>query len=820
MSGHLQSLLNYWKGKFAFRGGSVLMDRGSMARCFFISFTVIILSVYFGPFFSRQSVRESTSYTGAYPRGEMTEEMFSDQDLQGGVAESRGRFILLTLDKLILQDLLAYSGPFLTSLLQDSSLGLMNVNTAGSPGTESGYLTVGAGARLLGNWTARRAFNREEGREQPVDVLYRRHSGKGDLPSGMVLHPYTGALEALNSSRPYPALLGALGEALTENGLSAAVLGNADTNQEGRQAVTIAMNNDGVVAYGDVSSSLLKKDGVFPFGYRCSAPAYLAAYEACRDKASFFVVEWGDTGRIDAYLGHLPATRRGEFIRDSLAELDLFLEGLLADLNPQDRLLIIVPSPPQASISGGYRLTPAVYYNPANPGKGLLVSATTRVPGIIANIDVAPSVTEHFGLVSPVFFLGMPLKTEPSEHHLQQVTALSGRTARMYTQRPSVIKGYLLVLIILTVAGMAGVLVRFQPVCFLRPAFYGLLYFPLSLLLAPAFSFFPAESFLFNFFFLIVLTVIFVLCSGFLWRHPMEFFSAAGLLIFGFLTSDLLSGSLLQSRSFLGYDPVGGARFYGMGNEYMGVMIGSFILGFGSLMTLSLKRVKGHEKRFPLAGCPEIYLLVWLFAGLAVMIIFLLASPSFGANLGGTVTAALSFSTTLGGFIVLVYDGKPLPWIKPLLKKEKRRLPQFLTFVSILLLVVLLTGSLLYLLNIPRPGAAVSHLGRTLELVQKEGYGELVNTAIRKLEMNYKLVRYSLWTRALLVMIALIAVLYYYPVGLIKSIFTREPGFRVVLGGIIAASVTALITNDSGVVAAATAMLYGGLPLLILALTE
>ena len=30
----------------------------------------------------------------------------------------------------------------------------------------------------------------------------------------------------------------------------------------------------------------------------------------------------------------------------------------------------------------------------------------------------------------------------------------------------------------------------------------------------------------------------------------------------------------------LGYDPVGGARFYGIGNEYMGVLVGSSILAW------------------------------------------------------------------------------------------------------------------------------------------------------------------------------------------------------------------------------------------------
>ncbi|NLX91719.1 MAG: hypothetical protein GXZ07_09060 [Firmicutes bacterium] len=725
-------------------------------------------------------------------------------------------FILLTLDKITFKDLLQYSGPLLSSLLRESSLGLMNVNTAGSLGTESGYLTIGSGARLLGNWTARKAYNREE-KSLSVEVLYRRHSGKDQVPPGKVLHPYTGALELLNSSRPYPVLLGALGEALGGKGLSAAVLGNADTDQEGRQAVTIAMNNDGAVAYGDVSAALLKEDQLFPFGHRCNARAYLDAYKACREKASFIVVEWGDTGRINSYLGHLAAERRGELLESSFQELDLFLEGLLAEPGLKGRLLIAVPSPPQASVAGGYRLTPVVYYNPEDPQGGMLISKTTRVPGIVANIDIAPSVAEYFSLAPSVYFSGAPLETKPAAGHLQKVSAIAERTSRTYLQRSSIIKGYLLLLIILVVAGLVGVVTRFHPVRSLQPAFYGLLYFPLSFLLAPAFNFFPAESYLVNFCFLTVLTAVFVVLTGLFWRNPMAIFAVAGLLVFGFLAADLLGGAHLQSRSFLGYDPVGGARFYGIGNEYMGVMIGSFILGFGSLISLRLKGRGGGEERKHLGNFPEIRILVLLFAVLSVMILFLMASPDFGANFGGAVTAALSLSLTLGGFVALLYGGKPLARLSYLLSKKKKRLP-VLALIFIPLLFFLLAGLLLYFLNLPRPDANVSHLGRTLELIQKEGFGELLNIVVRKLEMNYKLVRYSLWTRALLVMIALIAILYYYPFGMIKKIFAGEPGFRVAMGGIIAASVTAFLVNDSGVVAAATSMLYGGLPLLILAL--
>ncbi|HHU75935.1 MAG TPA: hypothetical protein GXZ24_03445 [Firmicutes bacterium] len=752
----------------------------------------------------------------------------------GGGDQGRGHevlasFTLLILDKITLDDLKAYSGPYLTSLLQKSSLGLMNVNTAGPPGTESGYLTIGAGTRLLGNWAVSKAYSRDEEKGQSVEVLYQRHSGKETVPAGAVLHPYTGALGLLNNNKTHPAPLGALGQTLTSNGLAAAVLGNADTSQEGRQAVVIAMNGEGVVAFGDVSARLLKEDHFFPYGYRCNAGAYLDAYRASNKGASLIVVEWGDTGRIDAYQGHLPAERRGEFLQSSFRELDLFLKGFLSDSGPEDRLVILVPSPPQAPVAGGYRLTPVVYYNPGFPHGGLLLSGTTRVPGIVANIDIAPTVTGHLGLPSPASFAGAPLEVKPrpmaghpqkAGHlagHLQKISALATRTARIHQQRPSVIKGYLLILIILVITGLVGLIARFHPVRQLEPAFYGLLYFPLSTLLAPAFAFFPSGSHLLNFFFLVMLTVVFVILSRSIWHRPMTIFAAVGLIIFALLAVDLLGGSSLQSRSFLGYDPITGARFYGIGNEYMGVMIGSLILGFGSFISPGLQ--DRRRKNSYLLNIMETRALIWLFAALSAIILFLMASPSFGANFGGAVTAAISLSLTLGGFMVLLYKRDPLPWFRSVLRKRKRAL-SYLTFAVIPLSFILLAGLLLYYLNLPRPGADVSHLGRALELVQKNGLGELLNIAVRKLEMNYKLVRFSLWTRALLALIALIAILYYYPVGLIKKIYAKEPGFRVAMGGIIAASVTALLANDSGVVAAATAMLYGGLPLLILALEK
>ena len=508
-----------------------------------------------------------------------------------GRGPAEPQVILLILDKLTLQDLLCYAGPELSFLLSKSAVALMNVNTATTPGTESGYLTIGAGARLAGNWTARRAFNRDEDLHQgTVEALYRRHTGKAKVPAGEVLHLYSGVLQRLNEQRPYPVCIGALGEALSAGNLGVAVLGNADSDTHNRQVVTIAMNKEGVVDYGDVSPALLREREDFPFGCSSDPEAYIKVFESLQQKAALFVVEWGDTSRLDNYLEHLPAERRAELLQASLQELDHFLRGIKPYLNGNTGLLIVTPSPPHSAFAGGQRLTPVVYYHSSADSGGFLVSPTTRQPGIITNLDIAPSILHYLGLNAPTFFFGAPWQVVPSANHLEKLFSLAGRIARVYSQRPTVIKGYILAQIILLLGGLAGLIYRFKPTRILRPGLYALLFFPLALLLVPALPFYPAESLYVNVLALLGLTALLTLVALMFFRNLLPLFAFTGLLVFGFLTVDLCSGAYLNSQSFLGYDPVGGARFYGLGNEYMGIMIGALILGFGSLYSLVFKR--------------------------------------------------------------------------------------------------------------------------------------------------------------------------------------------------------------------------------------
>lgn len=733
------------------------------------------------------------------------------------------RVVLITLDKLLLADLTAYSGPLLRSLLEKSAVSLMNTNTAGRPNTEGGYLTLGAGARLQGNWTARLAFNREENWQDTTgEALYQLHSATAAPIPGEVIHPYWGKINELNKNLPYPAHPGIIGETLQLHGLATAVIGNSDNNEPGRQVVSIAMDGAGRVTYGDVAKNILQEDENAPYGFCSDYSSYLKALTDVWEKSSFIVIDWGDSSRIDAYRDHLPEGRREALLHATLAEFDNLLAGLLPYLDHNTLLIILAPSPP-LHVSGNEQLmTPLLMYAADLGQGGLLQSGTTRRPGIVANIDLAPTVLEHLELNAPHFLWGAPLEFVPAGGHLESLSALSAQTARIYKQRPPVLRGYILSLIIFSGLVVFAVISRhsiFNSLCYIICI---LLNIPAVLLLAPAFSAFPAAELSHSVLLLIMIAIPVILPALLLLRlNPPASFSYSGLVVSLLLLFDLWCGAPLNSRSILGYDPVSGARFYGLGNEYMGVLIGSAILGFLSLFSLLQHSFKKYSSPLCIINCS-------LFAVFAMLLIFTMASPAYGANFGGAVTAGIALSIALGSLIcitgkqVIFSKSRCLPALKTGHNKGKGTWsgkPRFLV-AGLIALFIVMTALFIYYLNVPGSSEYVSHLGRTIELVRSDGLAELKNVAMRKIEMNLKLIRFSLWSRVLLGFIALLTVLYYYPMGLMCSIFKRDPFFKAVLGGSIAGSVVSFCFNDSGVVAAATLMLYGGLPLFILALRE
>ena len=101
-----------------------------------------------------------------------------------------------------------------------------------------------------------------------------------------------------------------------------------------------------------------------------------------------------------------------------------------------------------------------------------------------------------------------------------------------------------------------------------------------------------------------------------------------GLVGFAPVIVDGLLGGHLIRQSFLGYDPIIGARYYGIGNEYMGVVIGAVLLMVAAW--LEWKRPTGR----------------WVKIGTAFLFVFLVlyfAAPFWGTNAGGALAASAGF---------------------------------------------------------------------------------------------------------------------------------------------------------------------------------
>ncbi|WP_156972202.1 hypothetical protein [Syntrophaceticus schinkii] len=113
-----------------------------------------------------------------------------------------------------------------------------------------------------------------------------------------------------------------------------------------------------------------------------------------------------------------------------------------------------------------------------------------------------------------------------------------------------------------------------------------------------------------------------------------------------------------------------------------------------------------------------------------------------------------------------------------------------------------------------------SHFGQFAFAVQTSGLTAVKEVVVRKLAMNYKLIRYTIWTRVLLCSLLALGILFYRPVGIFRRLLTKNPAIAAGLAGGVLGAFTALIFNDSGIVAAATAIIFPAATLFYLVLRE
>jgi hypothetical protein len=408
------------------------------------------------------------------------------------------------------------------------------------------------------------------------------------------------------------------------------------------------------------------------------------------------------------------------------------------------RLLVLSPFAEDDEYAHGHRLTPILMWGPGVPA-GLLLSPSTRRAGLVTNTDVAPTVANYFGLGVKDFVVrpfGQVIHAVPRRDPIGQVRSLE---AQAVAQADTMRALPYVALALAAWVGFGTLLLRQARLPLLWPLV------PPSLLLALLFSG-SAPS----------VALYFLVALGLASSLAARRGAAAALLCLLAATAfcllaDMVTGDPLMRRSPLGYSAIEGARYYGIGNEAMGVLL-------GCLLVLAAHGW-GVWGRRGMIGVASVF-------GLACL---LLGSSWAGAKAGGLLASLTAF----GAFL---YTAMGRRWsVRPVL---------------LLLLLVILGMAGFTAADLARPAGTHSHIGEAMARIQGGGVREAAGIAARKLAVESRLAYHSTW-----------ATLLWVGLGCLVSLRGRWPSrsaagraLRVGGGTAIAAS---LALNDAGVVAGA-----------------
>ncbi len=696
--------------------------------------------------------------------------------------ESR-KVILIVIDGVGIEDLSHRDLIHLHGLIEKGAMGLMNTRTASRISPTNNYLSIGAGAKAEGGILGGLAFNSSEVYEANLagEIFWQRTGVNPPLDGVVTLT--IADISRRNARFPWNIFPGSLGKALKEAKLKAGVLGNADVDQEFHREISlISMDQLGRTPFGDVGRDILRKDPTSPGGWQTDYDVLLSKSLHLLRKVDFLAIEMGDTSRVNACSPLLMDWKVFSERKSALKRADEFIGRLISRIDLDKTLIIVVtPTPSNEMIKEGNNLTPIIV---AGGGikPSILTSETTRSYGIVSNIDITPTILSYLEAKISREMLGCPLQSESQDQPISYLLSLNERIFNRSKIRVPALKIYVttiaLVLVISTIFLLMGTTrKRLRALQFLL---LWLICVPVTLLFLP-FSIYSSLALTTILAFLGSAVVVLIsLLSGRRVLSPIIFIT---LLTSSVLLLDVLTGSHLMQRSILGYCPIIGARFYGIGNEYMGILIGSSIAGITALMEIPNFTRKSHVR---LAGLTFLCLVV------------ISGHPTLGANVGGTIAAVAGYLITYFGLL-----------------KRKISL-KLILFIALAVIIALAFLIFLDLFGI----SPSSHLGKAVTLIQKGGLGEGLKIIQRKLAMNVKGTRYTFWTRVLIAVLVIFPILIIRPAGILRKIKSDYPCLASGLMGIAVASIAAFIFNDTGAAAASTTCIFAAVTLLYIIIEE
>jgi len=639
----------------------------------------------------------------------------------------------------------------------------------------SGWMVCRAGR------VADKRLLRSDGRESNASLLVTLGSGSRSLapltaPSDPPEFRFQ-ALQAANAALDHKVPLGALGDLFHQRFLKTAALGDADAFRPDSDAWYVAMDHTGHVDLPMAHGGLLP-DLQAPCGVRTDVNTLLVEFDAAYKQGGLIVVSCAALDRADRYAPFcLPTVATAHRVA-AYRTLNTLLTALLSRCQTQNGqpavvvpILLLSPAPAASSEERTDRLAPIVWWG-SGEAAGTLSTASTRRPGLVLNTDVLATLAERLKLPLPPGATGRPF------HSVQTTSPSASTLAAQYTEwmRASQLQnspgGLPTLQLLLPLIGTVLLFAASRVASETRPRLHRLvgaialvvITLPLGMLVLPLLR--PTTPWVAE----ALLTALLLPFGLFATVRPQIvpalFCLLSGLLLL-LLLLDLPTGTHLLQSAWMSYSVVEGARFYGIGNEYMGVAIGAACVLFG----LHGARPKPETLRSgiaPMLGFTALFLALTLEMGV------------FGAKVGAIPSAGTAFGVTL------------LVW-----KRGRLGLKEI---ASIVLLTALGLG-LLAAFDARHAAGDQTHFIRALT---GAGGGSLPEILLRKLQLEGWLLLHSAWSATLIFTAAAL-------LWIRRSMphLFAAPHPRAALMGIGVGALACLLCNDSGLTAAALLCLYG-----------
>ena len=690
--------------------------------------------------------------------------------------KKEGKIIYISINRTNLDNLQEI--PVLNKKLKSSGyVGLMNIKGDQGNDDERSYASIGAGCRANVESSDAISF---------VNV---------DEKSGQVFKSVTGVnpkeINNININKSininaekgsFGSVLGLIGQTLSDNNKTVSLLGNSDIVDgkgnvvEIRNAGLIAMDTMGRVDKGNIDN-INMEDLTMPYGIRTDYSKLAKETRSYYENSDVVFVELGDTYRLDRYKSNLNNTTYNKMKKEIYSNINTYLEEIFNMVNVNDTVYVVSEFPSKLDYSNRKRLSPVIKFK--GEGKGLLRSATTRRDGIIGNLDVGVDILSEFGL-SNERALGRTFSLIDRDDNISFINNELEKMVSINNIRSTVVNTFVGIVSTSWVIAMLALLIKDKlphkekVFIVLKELIKLAIIMPLTFLIAPIFNFKTQIGLTVG---VVITTAILYISGRLLFKHndlkQMAYYSILTVVI---TVIDIVLGTYLMKNSIMSYDAIVGARYYGVGNEYQGVIIGSAIFGLSVLL---------NYKKIP----------KWFTVIFAIITLITTAFPSMGANVGASISECIAYLL----FIMLIFD----------VKLDFKKI--VLLGLSAVLIVFVFAGLDLML-------GLESHLGGFVKQIIQTGPQAIFNTFGRKISMNLKLAKSSVWVNILLVGIAVIGIFIFRPSRHMKNISNKYP---MIFKGFIASMVGCLITllvNDSGIVAAATASIYILIPILVISI--